>query len=276
MAATALATAAQARLNRETRMKLTNKTIVVTGVSSGIGGAYPISELRASSYKNCRLCYLPEHLIVRQVEKVLNGPQPVDEADERIRARIDARGEDIYGRSGVVRDVYSFRGTVVPGNSGGPLLAPNGRVYGVVFAAGLGEEETGYAITAEQATRLQDRLGPGVRVRHAMRYGRPEIGDELRALMDEGCERILLAPLYPQYSGATTATVVDKAADKLRTMRWQPAIRTLPPYHDDPVHIDAVAADLGAAPGGGTGHAPRAAGWPVLICATRQSGRSAD
>ena len=75
----------------------------------------------------------------------------------RIRARIDARGEDIYGRSGVVRDVYSFRGTVVPGNSGGPLLAPNGRVYGVVFAAGLGEEETGYAITAEQAAPLAQR-----------------------------------------------------------------------------------------------------------------------
>lgn len=75
----------------------------------------------------------------------------------RIRARIDARGEDIYGRSGVVRDVYSFRGIVVPGNSGGPLLAPNGRVYGVVFAAGLGEEETGYAITAEQAAPLAQR-----------------------------------------------------------------------------------------------------------------------
>ena len=72
----------------------------------------------------------------------------------RIRARLDARGEDIYGRSGVVRNVYSFRGTVVPGNSGGPLLAPNGRVYGVVFAAGLGEEETGYAITAEQAAPI--------------------------------------------------------------------------------------------------------------------------
>jgi S1-C subfamily serine protease len=69
----------------------------------------------------------------------------------RIRARLDARGEDIYGRSGVVRDVYSFRGIVVPGNSGGPLLAPSGRVYGVVFAAGLGEEETGYALTVQQA-----------------------------------------------------------------------------------------------------------------------------
>lgn len=74
----------------------------------------------------------------------------------RIRARIDARGEDIYGRSGVVREVYSFRGIVVPGNSGGPLLAPNGRVYGVIFAAGLGEEETGYALTARQTAPIAE------------------------------------------------------------------------------------------------------------------------
>jgi S1-C subfamily serine protease len=72
----------------------------------------------------------------------------------RIRGRVDARGEDIYGRSGVVRDVYSFRGVVVPGNSGGPLLAPSGRVYGVVFAAGLGEPEVGYAITADQTAAI--------------------------------------------------------------------------------------------------------------------------
>lgn len=102
------------------------------------------------------------------------------------------------------------------------------------------------AITAEQALRLQGRLGERVIVRHAMRYGRPAIGETLQSLMDEGCERILLAPLYPQYSGATTATVVDKAAEKLGTMRWQPALRTLPPYHDDPAYIAALAADLSA------------------------------
>lgn len=79
------------------------------------------------------------------------GGGDLEASAARIRARLDARGEDIYGRSGVVRDVYSFRGTVVPGNSGGPLLAPNGRVYGVIFAAGLGEEDTGYAITGAQA-----------------------------------------------------------------------------------------------------------------------------
>jgi len=101
-------------------------------------------------------------------------------------------------------------------------------------------------ITAEQAERLQTRLGDGVMVSHAMRYGRPAIGAELGALMAAGCERILLAPLYPQYCAATTATVVDRAGDALRAMRWQPALRTLPPYHDDPAHIGALATDLGA------------------------------
>ncbi len=102
------------------------------------------------------------------------------------------------------------------------------------------------AITAEQAARLQARLGTGVKVAFAMRYGRPRIDDQLQALLDEGCDRILLAPLYPQYCGATTATVVDAAGAALRAMRWQPTLRTLPPYHDHPAYIAALAADLGA------------------------------
>ena len=102
------------------------------------------------------------------------------------------------------------------------------------------------AITAEQAAKLQDRLGEAVKVSHAMRYGRPEIALAIQSLKDAGCERIMLAPLYPQYSAATTATVVDKAADKLRTMRWQPSLRTLPPYYDDPAYIDALVIDLRA------------------------------
>lgn len=99
-------------------------------------------------------------------------------------------------------------------------------------------------ITRRQAEAMQARLDESVTVDWAMRYGNPSIPERLHALMDRGCERILLAPLYPQYSAATTATVVDKAADKLRTMRWQPALRTLPPYHDDPAYIDALEADL--------------------------------
>ncbi|WP_439888536.1 NADPH-dependent FMN reductase [Pseudomonas sp. MBLB4123] len=71
------------------KSELAHKPALLVGVSAGIGGAYPISELRASSYKNCRLCYLPEHLIVRHVESVLNGPEPADEDDLRLRARID-------------------------------------------------------------------------------------------------------------------------------------------------------------------------------------------
>ena len=99
-------------------------------------------------------------------------------------------------------------------------------------------------ITKAQAEGLQARLGSRVMVRWGMRYGRPALGDELRALKDAGCDRILVAPLYPQYSGATTATVMDALGDTLRTMRWQPAIRTLPPYYDDAGHIEALRADL--------------------------------
>lgn len=100
------------------------------------------------------------------------------------------------------------------------------------------------AITARQAAALKDAFGPGVLVDHAMRYGRPSIGDRLRAMKDAGCERILLAPLYPQYCAATTATANDKAFAVLAAMRWQPALRTLPPYHDDPAYIAALTASV--------------------------------
>lgn len=100
------------------------------------------------------------------------------------------------------------------------------------------------AITKAQAAALQERLGDGVLVRWAMRYGNPALGQEVQAMKDAGCERILIAPLYPQYSGATTATVIDALGDALRAMRWQPALRTLPPYYDDPLHIAALRDDL--------------------------------
>ncbi len=96
------------------------------------------------------------------------------------------------------------------------------------------------AITKAQAEGLKDAFGPGVVVDWAMRYGRPAIGDRMQALKDAGCERILLAPLYPQYCAATTATANDQAFRSLMAMRWQPAVRTLPPYHDDPRYIAAL------------------------------------
>lgn len=71
------------------KAELAHKPGLLVGISSGIGGAYPIAELRTSSYKNCRLCYLPEHLVVRQVEKMFNAPQPQDESDQRLHERAD-------------------------------------------------------------------------------------------------------------------------------------------------------------------------------------------
>ena len=97
------------------------------------------------------------------------------------------------------------------------------------------------AITKAQAVALKDVFGSDVIVDWAMRYGNPSIPDRLAALKAAGCERILLAPLYPQYCAATTATANDKAFGTLAKMRWQPAIRTLPPYHDDPAYIAALA-----------------------------------
>ncbi|MFM8542280.1 MAG: ferrochelatase [Chakrabartia sp.] len=91
-----------------------------------------------------------------------------------------------------------------------------------------------------QAETMQKVLGETVMVDWAMRYGSPSIGDRLDAMKATGCDRILIAPLYPQYSSATTATGFDEVARVLGKMRWQPAIRTLPAYHDDPAYIAAL------------------------------------
>jgi len=96
------------------------------------------------------------------------------------------------------------------------------------------------AITAAQAAALQGAFGDDVAVDYAMRYGNPAIAQRIGALKAAGCTRILLAPLYPQYCAATTATANDEAFRALAAMRWQPAIRTLPPYHDDARYIAAL------------------------------------
>lgn len=101
--------------------------------------------------------------------------------------------------------------------------------------------------TRAQAEALQERLDPSaetVRVDWAMRYGQPAIRDRLGALQADGCDRILILPLYPQYAASTTATVVDEVARYLLSVRWQPAVRTAPAFHDDPAYIDAVAVGI--------------------------------
>jgi len=103
-------------------------------------------------------------------------------------------------------------------------------------------------VTREQSKLLAKALGAqkNIVVDWAMRYGKPAIADRLQGLKDQGCDRVLLCPLYPQYSASTTATANDKAFTALKFMRWQPAVRTLPPYFDHPAHIEALAASLKA------------------------------
>jgi ferrochelatase len=100
------------------------------------------------------------------------------------------------------------------------------------------------AITRRQAESLQQRLGPDVIVDYAMRYGNPGIAKSIDNLASLGCERILAAPLYPQYCAATTASAQDAVFAALAAMRWQPAIRTLPAYYDNATHIGALHASI--------------------------------
>jgi protoporphyrin/coproporphyrin ferrochelatase len=100
------------------------------------------------------------------------------------------------------------------------------------------------AITVAQSTALQKAWGDKVIVTHAMRYGNPSISSVLDEFRDQGCDRLLIAPLYPQYSLATTGSVLERVFDHLSQQRWMPALRTLPPYFDDPIHIEAVAASV--------------------------------
>ena len=100
------------------------------------------------------------------------------------------------------------------------------------------------AISRRQAAKLRERFGDQIVVGLAMRYGNESIGTAISKLVDQGFRRILLAPLYPQYCAATTASAADAAFKAISGMRWQPALRTLPPYYDDPHYIGALATNL--------------------------------
>ena len=101
--------------------------------------------------------------------------------------------------------------------------------------------------TERQTSLLRGYLGErrlNVVVDYAMRYGSPGIPDKLRALQAEGCQRILLLPLYPQYSSSTTATAFDATFKGLARMRDQPEVRTVRHFHDDPGYIRALEASV--------------------------------
>ena len=100
------------------------------------------------------------------------------------------------------------------------------------------------SITRRQTEALRKSLSDGVIVDFAMRYGNPGIAKSVENLVALGCERILVAPLYPQYCAATTATAMDAVYATLAQMRRQPTLRSLPPYYDDELHIGALKQSL--------------------------------
>jgi protoporphyrin/coproporphyrin ferrochelatase len=101
-------------------------------------------------------------------------------------------------------------------------------------------------ITRAQAEKLARGIADHdhVEVDWAMRYGNPSIRAGIETLMARGCDRLLVVPLYPQYSAATSATVCDEVFRVLATMRAQPTLRVTPPYYDDEPYIEAIAASI--------------------------------
>ena len=105
--------------------------------------------------------------------------------------------------------------------------------------------------TRLQAEYIENKMKKAVadnrlHVTYAMRYGQPSIPSRLREMKDAGCNRLLVVPLYPQYAAATTATVNDEVFKWMLDQRWQPALRTVAPWHDHPQYIDALAKSVKA------------------------------
>jgi ferrochelatase len=124
---------------------------------------------------------------------------------------------------------------------------PKGRDYASIWNKERNEGPL-KTITRAQAEKLGDALrgDPRIVVDWAMRYANPTTESRLQALQAQGCDRILLVPLYPQYAAATTATACDEAFRSLMKVRWQPAVRTAPPWYDDTTYIDALASSITA------------------------------
>jgi ferrochelatase len=122
-----------------------------------------------------------------------------------------------------------------------------GRDYDKIWNRELNEGPL-KTITRAQAQKLAASLSDDrLMIDWAMRYGNPSIASRLEAMQRDGCDRILVVPLYPQYAAATTATVADKVFDSLATMRLQPSVRIAPPWYDDATYIEALANSVNAA-----------------------------
>ena len=123
----------------------------------------------------------------------------------------------------------------------------SGAAYKTIWNEELDESPL-RTFTRSQSDKLSEAMSnhDHVVVDWAMRYGNPSISSKLDALKEQGCDRVLIFPLYPQYSAATTATVCDKVFEHLMKMRWMPAVRIVPAYHDESAYIDALASSIKA------------------------------
>ncbi len=97
------------------------------------------------------------------------------------------------------------------------------------------------ALAAALQQALQQDSPVPIRVELAMTYGEPAVPAALRRLVDAGFRRVLVLPLYPQYSATSTGAALDAVADAIRTLRWPPELRTVSDYHDQDAHVDALA-----------------------------------
>jgi ferrochelatase len=120
----------------------------------------------------------------------------------------------------------------------------SGAAYKSIWNNDKGESPL-MTITRDQTTKIaaamKARYGGDVMVDFCMRYGNPSTESKVREMIDAGCRKILFFPLYPQYAGATVATANDQFFRALMKAKWQPASRTVAPYFDDPLYIDALA-----------------------------------
>ncbi|MEH2587268.1 ferrochelatase [Bradyrhizobium sp. AZCC 1721] len=123
--------------------------------------------------------------------------------------------------------------------------ARKARDYQKIWNAERGESPL-KTITRSQAEKLAAAIADRehVVVDWAMRYGNPSIRSRIDALAAQGCDRLLVVPLYPQYSAATSATVCDEVFRALADMRAQPTLRVSPPYYDNPEYIEALAVSM--------------------------------
>mgnify|MGYP001239595213 CR=1 FL=1 len=128
----------------------------------------------------------------------------------------------------------------------GPILTFRPKKSGAAYKKIWTDEGSPLLVyTKRQAEKLNARIGSDrLLVDFAMNYGNPSIAMKIEDLKAQGCDRIAIMALYPQYSATTSASVYDRSFNALKEMRWQPAVRTAAPFHDHPAYIDALAASI--------------------------------